>query len=79
MALDIRLDFIGKIAQNYVDKMKEIRQMYIDIDEKLCELADQAVADKSNAAGRTAALARTFNEQACQSTVKTLCLLGEIK
>lgn len=79
MALDIRLDFISKISPGAMDRMKAIRKMYIDIDEKLCELADQAVADKSNAAGRTAALARTFNEQACQSTIKTLCLLGEIK
>ncbi len=79
MALDIRLDFITKINPGAMDKMKIIRKMYIEIDERLKELADEAVALKDNAAGRTAALARTFNEQACQSTIKTLCLLGEVK
>jgi hypothetical protein len=36
-------------------------------------------AKNDGAAGRTVALARTFNEQACQSTIKSLCLLGEMK
>jgi len=79
MALDIRLDFIGKVNPTSMDEMKIMRKLYIDIDDKLKQIADVANELKDAAAARCVALARTYNEQACQSTIKTLCLLGEVK
>jgi hypothetical protein len=75
MALDIRLDFINAIRADYIARMSEIRKKFIEIDEML-----KVMADESNdfAADRTIALSRTFNEQACQSAIKSLCLLGEV-
>lgn len=79
MALDIRLDFISKIDPNYIDKMTNIRKGFIMMDELLASLADEAATKNNAAASRAIALSRTFNEQACQSAIKTLCLLGEVK
>jgi hypothetical protein len=79
MALDIRLDFISKIDPAYIEKMTEIRKGFIAVDDLLKGMADEASAKKDSSASRTVALARTFNEQACQSTIKSLCLLGEVK
>lgn len=78
MALDIRLDFINNIDPKYIEKMTEIRKGFIGIDNLLKGMADEATAKKDLAASRTIALARTFNEQACQSTIKSLCILGEV-
>ncbi len=79
MALDIRLDFIKDIKNDYVDKMTDIRKVFMSLDELLKSLADEATAQKNLAASRTIGLARTFIEQALQSTIKSLCLLGEVK
>ena len=79
MALDIRLDFISDIHPAYIEKMKEIRKGFIAIDDLLKGMADEASSQKNSSASRTVALARTFNEQACQSTIKSLCILGENK
>lgn len=77
--LDIRLDFITKIDPAYIEKMTDIRKGFIMMDELLTSLAGEALAKNLPAAGRTIALARTANEQACQSAIKSLCILGEIK
>lgn len=79
MALDIRLDFINNINPMYVEKMTEIRKGFIAIDNLLQGMADEATSKNDSAAARCVALARTANEQACQSTIKSLCILGEIK
>jgi hypothetical protein len=79
MALDIRLDFIKNIDPTYIEKMTEIRKGFIAVDDLLKGMADEAAAKDDASAGRCVALARTFNEQACQSTIKSLCLLGEMK
>ncbi len=79
MALDIRMDFIRDIRADYIEQMTEIRKGFVALDNVLQGFADQASEQKSSAASRTVALARTFNEQACQSTIKSLCILGEIK
>lgn len=77
MALDIRLDFISKIDPAYIEKITEVRQSFILVDELLKILADEAGEKKNSAAARTVALARTANESACQSAIKSLCILGE--
>jgi hypothetical protein len=79
MALDIRLDFINKIAPASIEAMTDMRKAFIQIDDMLKLLADKAAEAKDSAAARCVALARTANEQACQSTIKSLCILGEIK
>jgi len=77
MALDIRLDFINGIKQLHIDEMTKIRKEFIALDNFLVNLADQAQECGKSAASRTIALARTYNEQALQSTIKSLCILGE--
>ncbi len=77
MALDIRLDFITNIEASYIEQMTQIRKLFIQIDEVLKAFADEASEQKNQAAARAVALARTSNESACQSAIKTLCLLGE--
>jgi hypothetical protein len=79
MALDIRLDFISNIAQEQIDGMKVVRKKFIEIDSMLSLLADDAQERKIPSAARTVALARTANEAACQSAIKSLCILGEVK
>lgn len=77
MALDIRLDFINGIRADYIAKMSEIRKSFILVDDLLKILADEAQERNMPAAARTVALARTANESACQSAIKSLCILGE--
>jgi len=83
MALDIRLDSINKIHPMYIEKMTEIRKGFLAVDDLLQGMADEARkksdADSGCAASRAVALARTANEQACQYTIKSLCILGEMK
>ena len=74
MALDIRLDFISDIDPAYIEQMSVMRAMFIEIDRVLKVMADET---KDAATSRCIALARTYNEQACQSSIKSLCLLGE--
>ncbi len=76
MALDIRLDFITSIDPAYIVRMTELRKVFIQMDDVLKCMADET---KDAATSRTIALARTYNEQACQSAIKSLCLLGERK
>jgi hypothetical protein len=77
MAVDIRLDFINNIDPAYIEKMTEIRKGFIAVDDLLKGIADEASERGRLSASRTIALARTFNEQALQSTIKSLCILGE--
>ena len=77
MALDIRLDFISKIDQAYIDEMTTIRKLFIDIDHLLKLMADEAHEKNLGAAARSVAIARTHNESACQNAIKCLCILGE--
>ncbi len=77
MALDIRLDFITNIDPSAIHEMTAIRKLFIAIDEQLAALADKGHEKNSPAASRAVALARTYNEQACQSAIKSLCILGE--
>jgi hypothetical protein len=79
MALDIRLDFISNINPVYVEKMTEIRKGFIAVDDLLKGMAMEASLKNNSAASRSVALARTANESACQSTIKSLCILGEVK
>ncbi len=79
MALDIRLDFITEIDPFYIEKMTDLRKGFIAVDELLKSLADEANEKGLHAASRTIALARTANEAACQSAIKSLCILGEKK
>lgn len=79
MALDIRLDFINNIEPAFVEQMTRLRQVYIGMDEALMLIADQAAETSNQAAARSIALARTNLEIALQYTIKSLCLLGEIK
>lgn len=79
MALDIRLDFISNINPEYIMKMTEVRKGFIAVDDLLKGMADEADVKNNQSAGRAIALARTFNEQSCQSTIKSLCLLGEMR
>jgi hypothetical protein len=79
MALDIRLDFINNIDPAYIEKMTEIRKGFIAVDDLLKGMADEAAAKNDAAAARCVAIARTSNEAACQSTIKSLCILGERK
>jgi hypothetical protein len=75
MALDIRLDFIRNIKPEYIEKMTMVREMFIDIDRVLKMMVDES---KDAATQRSIALSRTYNEQACQAAIKSLCLLGEV-
>lgn len=79
MALDIRLDFITNIDPSVILQMTEIRKLFIAIDQQLMLMADEAHEKNMPAAARAVALARTNNEQACQSAIKSLCILGERK
>lgn len=76
MALDIRLDFITNIDPAFIARMTEIRKQFIAMDDTLKLMADET---KDAATSRSIALARTYNEQACQASIKSLCLLGERK
>lgn len=79
MALDIRLDYVSVIKDDYINRMTEIRKKFIALDEEFKIISDEAFETNNNAAARSIALARTNNEIALQSTIKSLCLLGEIK
>lgn len=75
--LDIRLDYIDNIRPGAIEKMSNLRQMYIAID-GIIDIQGDKLSD--NPAGqRAASLARTYLEISLQYAIKTLCLLGEIK
>jgi hypothetical protein len=75
--MDNRLDFISAIDQEGIDKMTFIRNIYIELDNKLREI--QQVKPLSASGGRTLALARTNLETSLQYAIKTLCLQYEKK
>lgn len=77
MALDIRLDYIKNIDQVQIECITKIRKLYMSLDDELKIISDQ-LANKP-AGARAAALARTNLEIACQFSIKSLCLLGEIE
>ena len=79
MAIDIRLDFISNIDPAYIEKMTEIRKGFIAVDNLLQGIANEAEEKGDFSAERCIALARVFNEQALQATIKSLCILGEMK
>lgn len=75
--LDIRLDFISDIQPGAIEKMKEIRGMYIALDDIIKIQGEKCETDEKAAGVRAASLARTHLEIALQYSIKTLCLLGE--
>jgi hypothetical protein len=75
---DNRLDFITNIHPDYIQKMTDTRAMFIALDELLRMQIKDDSTNKAEAS-RTASIARTHLEIACQFTIKTFCLLGEIK
>lgn len=76
--MDNRLDFITNIDSDFIEEMTDIRKEFIKLDHKLQEYGDHENVQESGA-GRTLALARTNLEIALQFTIKSLCLLGEVK
>lgn len=76
MALDIRLDFVKNIRNEFIDQMTSIRSDFIALDSRLITMADNTI---DPAALRTISIARTELETACQYAIKSLCLMGEIK
>jgi len=76
---NIRLDFISNIEDVYVQRMKELRAMYIDLDLALSEIEEDQMFDKNPGAMRTISLARTHLETSLMYAIKSLCIIGEIK
>ncbi len=76
-----RLDFIDKIDPKFIEKMRNIRGMYMALDNLIAmQFPDYPVLQvkgQTAAAFRSAELARTNLEISLQYTIKTLCLLGE--
>ena len=78
MASDNRLDFISKISEPAVERMKLIRSQYISLDNELKDIHDLLHQRDIYEGKRTIALARTNLEVSLQFAIKSLCLLGEI-
>lgn len=77
MALDIRLDFISNIHPEAIERMANLRQMFILLDEQLKAINDEMNGESAGL--RACALARTNLEIALQYTIKSLCIMGEQK
>ena len=74
---DNRLDYIRNIEENCINKMTDLRGMYMALDSLIGSQGDLM---KDNRAGqRAVSLARANLEISLQFTIKALCLLGEIK
>jgi len=78
MLPDIRLDYITKIDQQFLDMMTELRKEFIALDSKLRIMSSLEPAEREGVA-RCLSLARTNIETACQYSIKALCLMGELK
>lgn len=78
MLPDIRLDYITQIDQQFLDMMTEVRKEFIALDSKLRVISSLEPAEREGVA-RCLSLARTNIETACQYTIKSLCLMGEVK
>ncbi len=80
MAEDNRLDYIEKIDQIEIDRMTDIRSKFIALDRELQKISDDLFAKKRMDDGlRVISLARTQLEVSLQFSIKSLCILGEIK
>lgn len=77
--LDNRLDFISDIQPGAIEKMKEIREMFIALDKIITIQGEKCQSENIAAGVRTASLSRTHLETSLQFAIKTLCLLGETK
>lgn len=75
---DLRLDWMNNISPEFCEKMKKTRELFIELDSAIQEFGDENNYLDSGAA-RTLAIARTHLESSCMYTIKSLCLLGEIK
>jgi hypothetical protein len=75
---DIRLDFISEIEQSHIDMMTKIRKQFILLDNELRTISTLKGADREGAS-RCLSIARTKIETACQYTIKSLCVMGEVK
>lgn len=75
MSLDIRLDFINKINPEFINKMTEIRNKFIVLDNELRKINDEMNGDSAGL--RAIALARTHIETSCMYAIKSLCIAGE--
>lgn len=78
MAMDNRLDFITKIAPEYIEAMTKLRKQFIELDNELKVIADDLEARQLPAGLRTIALSRTHLETALQFGIKSLCIAGEV-
>lgn len=78
-----RLDFIENIDPIFIQKMKDIRAMYMALDELIAmQFPDYPLVQdigQSTAAIRAAQMARDNLEASLQYAIKTFCLLGEQK
>jgi len=75
----LRLDYIANINQRYLDKIREIRKMYIDLDLALQEFEDDENFSAECGAVRSVSIARTHLETSSMYANKALCLMGENK
>lgn len=71
--VDNRLDYIGKFKDGTVEKMSEMRKLFIALDNELVKLGDDQHGH------RNLAIARTNIEQACMNAIKVIALQGEDK
>ena len=71
--IDNRLDYIGNFLPGVIEKMSQLRQLYIALDNELVKLGDSQLGH------RNLALARTDLEQSLMNAIKVLCLQGEKK
>jgi len=78
MLPDIRLDYITKIDEQFLDMMTELRKEFIALDSKLRVMSSLQPAEREGVA-RCLSLARTNIETACQYSIKALCLMVEVK
>lgn len=74
--MDIRLDYINKFNPGAVEEMTEIRQAYIDLDNRLTAICGET---NDPALKRTYALARTNLEISSMYAIKSCCLAYEEK
>lgn len=80
MAENNRLDFIENIDPIEITRMTDIRSKFIELDKELQKISDDLFERKRMDDGlRVISLARTQLEVSLQFSIKSLCILGEIK
>ena len=80
--MDNRLDFVSKFKDHdaAINEMTRSRKCFIALDEALRELAQEDIVVGTNPQiQRQISIARTHIEDACQHTIKALCLKHEAK